>query len=161
MTLRSLTIVIACCTMCACNHMNSGDHLPRQKMEDIMYDLSLAEAYSTKTPDNIAFGGLKNMDSLAGYYKDVLDHYHVTKDEFQKSLEWYKQQPNEIDSIYTHLSARADKVNNEEMKKKRDNLQPNPNIPPVNNQPPVPRADSNKRPSLRRLPQSIAKPQQH
>ena len=159
MTLRNLIITTLCCTTASCGHMSGGDHLSRQQMESIIYDVTIAEAYSTKTPDNISFGGLKNMDTLAGYYKDVLDHYHISKEQFQTSLAWYKSQPNEIDSIYTHLSARADKMNAEEMKHRPVQTQA------VNQQPSnigvlpaTPTSDTQRIHPRRRLPQSIQRP---
>lgn len=100
-----------------CN--KGGEHLPAAKMEQIMFDLGIAESYSTKGRDNNNFGGVKNMDSLAAYYKEIMAHHNVTAEQFSQSLTWYKARPDEIDSIYTHLAARADKVNIEESKKRK------------------------------------------
>lgn len=119
MTIRNLFFFILFSLASAgCRQLGSS-HLPPDKMEHIIYDISIAEAYSTKTKDNANFGGIKNMDSLAVYYADILAHYGVTKDEFEESLAWYKNHPDDIDSIYTHLSVKADKINMEESRKKR------------------------------------------
>lgn len=95
------------------------EHLPPAKMEQIMFDISIAESYSTKARDNSNFGGVKNMDSLAGYYTEILAHHKVSAEQFSQSLNWYKNHPDNIDSIYTHLTIRADKQNAEESRKKK------------------------------------------
>ncbi len=120
MTIRNLTILTLCCiTVFACNSINKGNHLPMPKMEAVIYDITIAEAYSTKARDNTNFGGMKNLDSLGDYYKEIFKHHGITQQEFTESLKWYKSRPDDIDSIYTHLSIKADKENAAESKKKK------------------------------------------
>ena len=94
-------------------------HLPPAKMEQIMFDIGIAESYSTKSKDNTNFGGIKNIDSLAVYYTDILAHHKVTPAEFRQSLNWYKKHPDDMDSLYTHLTIKADQLNAEESRRKK------------------------------------------
>lgn len=109
-----LTIFLA--TLASCSKMSS-EHLPYAKMEAVMMDMSIAEAYSTKTKDNANFGGTKNLDTLAIYYKEILAHHNLTQEQFTQSLTWYKHHPDDMDSVYSHLATAADKLNLEESKK--------------------------------------------
>ena len=102
----------------SCNQPTE-EHLPAAKMEQIMFDIGIAESYSTKSRDNTNFGGVKNIDSLASYYTDILAHHKVTADQFRQSLNWYKNHPDDMDSLYTHLTVKADKINAEESRKKK------------------------------------------
>ena len=96
---------------------NSGDHLPSKKMEQVMLDISIAETYSTMARDNTHLAGFKNTDSLSLYYRDIFAHHHITQQQFIASLNWYKAHPEELDSIYTNVTALADKYLDEENKK--------------------------------------------
>ncbi len=116
--LSSVLFVALLCPVFSCNKENS-EHLPPVKMEQVMFDISIAESYSTKSRDNTNFGGVKNMDSLAEYYKDILAHDKITPDQFRQSLTWYKNHPDDMDSLYTHLTLRADQINAEESRKKK------------------------------------------
>lgn len=151
MTIRNILLCLtAAASIAGCGKM-TGSHLPMSQMEDIIYDISIAEAYSTKTADNANFGGYKNIDTLAGYYKDILAHYKVSKEDFEQSMEWYKSHPSEMDSIYTHISVRADKDNTEESRKKKL-AQPQPAPPPTTD-------TAHPYPGKRKiLPQTINKP---
>ncbi len=108
-------------TVVACKKDN-GDHLPPQKMEQVLMDMSIAETYSAMLHDNSHPPGSKNTDSLTSYYKDIFAHHHITREQFKNSLDWYKQHPDDLDTIYTNLSAKADKdLENENNKAKKGN----------------------------------------
>lgn len=77
--------------------------IPKEKMERILLDINLAESYSTMVKDSLYKLGQKNSDSLGTYYKEIFDHYHVTAEEFQTSLGWYKARSNEIDTLFSEL----------------------------------------------------------
>ena len=96
---------------------SANEHLPPAKMEQVMYDISIAETYSSQNKDNTHIGGSKNIDSLGAYYKEIFAHYNITQEEFTKSLKWYKYHPDDLDSLYTHMSAKAEKQQAEEAKR--------------------------------------------
>lgn len=86
-------------------------HLPAEKMEEILLDIHLAEAYSTMVPkDSTVRITDKNLDSLAVYYKKVFDNHQITPQQFLSSMKWYKEHPVELDSIYTRMIPRISEI---------------------------------------------------
>ena len=102
-------IVFAVCFL-SCKEKNHS-HLPAAKMQVVLKDLHLAEAYSTLVPkDSLRPSEAKNTDSLAKYYHLILKHHGVSWDEFQKSLLWYQEHPRELDNVYIKLIADIDSI---------------------------------------------------
>ena len=100
--MRSLFLVVTLCFYC-CSCQNEGvhSHLSRQKMQLLLEDIHLAEAYSRiVSEDSTATSREKNYDSLARYYQIIFSHYNITDKEFEQSLDWYKKHPEELDSTY-------------------------------------------------------------
>ena len=81
--------------------MNDNKQAPvsREKMQEILTDINIAEVYSTMVLDSTHKGGTKNEDSLAAYYHYIFEHHHITKEEFEKGMIWYKAHPDEMDSV--------------------------------------------------------------
>lgn len=77
--------------------------IPRDKMTEVMTDIYLAEVYSSIVNDSTGLSVNKNEDSLALYYKSVLNHHNVSLEEFSNSLRWYSDHPTELDSVYINL----------------------------------------------------------
>ncbi len=84
-----------------------------------MLDISMAESYSVMARDNAHPPGTKNTDSLAAYYQQVFAHHRITQEQFKASLGWYKTHPEELDSLYSRISAEVDKTLEVENKKLR------------------------------------------
>ena len=105
-------------TIAGCKQLNN-DHLPPAKMEAVLYDISIAETYSAESPDNNHFAGQKNTDTLTELYREIFARHQVAREQFDQSLSWYKKHPDDLDSIYTHLSVKVDKHLADEMKKKK------------------------------------------
>ncbi len=78
----------------------STDHLPPVVMEKLLMDINLAESYCVMVKDSMHHGGTKNLDSLAVYYKTIFAHYNITEAQFTENLDWYKNHPADLDSIY-------------------------------------------------------------
>ena len=95
---------------CKQENKYSGDHLSRDVMQKVMLDINLAEAYSINANDSLHRAGTKNVDSLSAFYKRIFDHYKITEAEFTQSLEWYKNHPEELDSVYAHIIPIANKL---------------------------------------------------
>ena len=73
-------------------------------MEEVLLDIHLAEAYSTFVPKDTAVRVTeKNMDSLAVYYSRIFDSHNITREQFVSSMKWYKEHPQELDSVYTRM----------------------------------------------------------
>lgn len=85
-----------------CKNKNGG-HLPRKVMQDVLMDISLAEGYSIMVKDSLHAAGSKNYDSLAVFYKEIFAHHHITQEEFEQSLDWYKENTSELDSVYAAM----------------------------------------------------------
>lgn len=94
-----LAILLAACSN------NSKDEAPiaMPKMEKILIDLHMAEVYSTMLDTGMNRRNEKNIDSLAVFYKDVLQHHNVSLEQFKEGMAWYKAHPGEIDSCYKHM----------------------------------------------------------
>jgi hypothetical protein len=71
--------------------------------------------------------GMKNFDSLAVYYRTIFDHYHITAAQFESSLEWYKKNPDKLDTVYT---AMIDKVTKLKGAEPQHTAPPRPVMPP-------------------------------
>jgi len=81
-------------------------HLPAATMEQVLLDMQLAEVYSAMAhPDSITVN-VKDMDSLACFYTEILGHYGITQEAFVSSMKWYETHPEELDRIYTRISER-------------------------------------------------------
>jgi hypothetical protein len=86
----------------SCKEKEAG-HLPPELMQKVLLDVNIAEAYSTFVKDSTYKGGMKNLDSLAAYYKRIFDHHHITQQQFNTSLDYYKQNIDEFDTVYNRL----------------------------------------------------------
>lgn len=96
--------------MTACN-VGESSHLPREKMQKILYDIHIAETYSVIImQDSVSRTSEKNLDSLAHFYNTIFKHYGITAEQFGKSLDWYKQNPSELDSIYVAMIPEMSKL---------------------------------------------------
>ena len=112
----SLFTLLCVVIVAGCKQM-PGAHLPKKTMEDVLFDITLAESYSTMAHDNQHVAGTKNVDSLAVYYKEIFQHNRVTKDDFESSMVWYKKHPDQLDTIYAHVLTKMTKVQTAESNK--------------------------------------------
>lgn len=69
-------------------------------MQEILVDMHLAESYSQGLGDSTANRFQKNYDSLAGFYTSILKHHDLSFEDFNEALEWYKERPMRIDTLY-------------------------------------------------------------
>jgi hypothetical protein len=99
--------VAVCLTMIllyACKDDDNGYHLPPKEMGKLLMDLHIAEAYSTLVKkDSLHQQSAKNYDSLSVYYKDVFTHYHITQAQFDATMSWYREHPDDLDTVYTNM----------------------------------------------------------
>lgn len=100
--LRSF-ILFFTCTFLVIACKSEKKILPPATMEKVLLDLTFAEAYSTITADSLHKYGTKNFDSLGVFYKEIFAHYKITPREFEESLNWYKNNPAEMDSAYSRI----------------------------------------------------------
>ncbi|MFI5195629.1 MAG: DUF4296 domain-containing protein [Chitinophagales bacterium] len=102
-TIFILIVAAAIMQSCRNNSNFSGDHLPPKVMQKVLLDINLAEAYCINVKDSLHRGGSKNFDSLSVYYKDIFAHYKITEEQFTQSITWYKNHPDEMDTVYNNM----------------------------------------------------------
>lgn len=107
---RLILFLVFTVTFVACEQNEEAPHLPREKMVDILSDIHMAETYSTMVNDSMQRTTNKNLDSLAVYYAAILEHYKVSVEEFDTSMFWYRQHPEELDSVYTRVMTRVNEL---------------------------------------------------
>jgi hypothetical protein len=80
------------------------EHMPPQKMKALLTDIHLAEAYSLMLKKNtLSQASGKDIDSLSVYYATIFKHHGVSIRSFDESLDWYKDHPEELDSVYQNM----------------------------------------------------------
>lgn len=85
--------------------------ISKEELASIMIDVHLAEAYtSLMHKDSTAKGPEKNLDSLAFYYKDILNKHHLTTQAFDSAFQWYRFHPALLDSVYSKVVAHFDSL---------------------------------------------------
>ncbi|MCD6013199.1 MAG: hypothetical protein K0Q79_3061 [Flavipsychrobacter sp.] len=100
---RNLVIIALVGLWLATGCEDKSKHLPSDVMEKVLTDITLAEGYATLIRDSLHPPGTKNYDSLGVLYKHVFAHYKITEKQFNESLKWYRDHPNELDSIFTRM----------------------------------------------------------
>lgn len=101
--LRAFVFLSCCIFTISCKHATTT-HLSQEKMKAVLTDIHLAESYSiVVNQDSAHQGSDKNYDSLAAYYQSIFKHHGISKTTFEQSLQWYKQNPAELDSVYTKM----------------------------------------------------------
>lgn len=91
------------------NSIDAKDHVSPVKMGRILTDIHYAEAYSTMVKDSLHKGNSKNIDSLAYFYKSIFAHYHITQQQFDENVEWYRQHPDQLDTAYARVITEIEK----------------------------------------------------
>ena len=84
--------------------------VPKEKLEKILTDIHLAEVYSTLLDDSAHYSANRNIDSLALYYKTILEHHKVSVEDFNTTMEWYTVHSQEFDSVYTAIQPVINKM---------------------------------------------------
>lgn len=106
--LAVLFFLMLMATATACKRGQLG-HLPPEEMAPILADLHLADAYSGILHDSTRAVVGKNYDSLAVWTTAILAKHHITQKEFNQSMDWYRDRPVELDSLYMKVIPLLDK----------------------------------------------------
>lgn len=86
----------------SCKH-TAGRHLSPEELAPVLADLHMADAYSGMLRDSSHPVIGKNYDSLAVWTKSILAKYHIGQKEFNQSMDWYRDRPLELDSLYAKV----------------------------------------------------------
>jgi hypothetical protein len=100
-TKNIIFILFLMLTLIACHKHNKNtiDIIPKNKMIDIMFDVHLIEA---KININQMKG--ENPTNLTiEYYNALFKKYNITKAEYEKSIEYYAENPEKFEDIYIQI----------------------------------------------------------
>ena len=81
----------------------ASEHLPPSTMAPILAELHIADAYSTALHDSTGKNALKNYDSLALWTAGIFARHHITMESFNKSMDWYRDRPQQLDSLFASV----------------------------------------------------------
>lgn len=98
--------VLVCLLLFSGCDSRPSDVLSRDKMADVLFDVHKADA----TIDVSA--PYKGVADKQEYYNSVFRKWGVTKEEFDRSLDWYAEHPDLLLAIYDTLRSRADDLQN-------------------------------------------------
>jgi hypothetical protein len=101
MTRSIILLYAALSLLCAC--AKEAPHLPPSRMAPILVDLHVADAYSSMIRDSLHPNREKNYDSLARWTTQIFARHGVTMQAFNKSMDWYRDHPVELDSLYASV----------------------------------------------------------
>lgn len=73
-------------------------------MSKIILDLQVAEVYSLGLGDSVKNKYEKNYDSLNAFYTSVLKHYNISFEDYNHAMDWYKNHPIMMDSLFVTVS---------------------------------------------------------
>jgi hypothetical protein len=107
--MKYIAIALTILLFSACKQKETAE-ISAPQMEKILQDIHLAEVYSSMLSDTSHRVAEKNMDSLVVYYNDILKHHKVTTEQFKSSLEWYKNNPAELDTLYGRMISSLSEV---------------------------------------------------
>jgi hypothetical protein len=82
-----------------------SDVIQIKQMEDIMTDVQIAEAAK-----QIANATDQTHRSINDYYDSIFINHHITKDQFERSFNFYKSHPELMEEIYTEVINRLNEI---------------------------------------------------
>ena len=94
---------ILACLLCAC--YNTEEKIPENILsetvfEDILKQIHLSEGAFELHKTN----GMKNAkNELAHNYSTIYETHEITADDFNKTLDYYAQHPEQLEKIYTRI----------------------------------------------------------
>ncbi len=101
--------ILFCLILWSCSNEKEIEQAPvsSQTMEQILFDLQVADSYSTMLqPDSLPPVNVKNKDSLARFYMEIFAFHKITEEEFLEAMRWYQERPAKLEIIYGNIQAR-------------------------------------------------------
>lgn len=97
---RFFWILLVSIFLIACGDKVPAGIFSEQKMENLLYDIHLADGYLSSYP----------VDSLekqkVNFYKSVYNKYETDSAEFRRNMEYYAAHPQQLENIYANISKR-------------------------------------------------------
>lgn len=82
---------------------NEFKPLPIHKMSEVLLEMHIAESLSQQMPKDSNQTSYKNEDSLLVFNAEILNKYHISESTFKANIDWYKTQPEMLDSVYQNI----------------------------------------------------------
>lgn len=105
-----LTIVIISIG-CTNQYKVPGNILPKDKMENVLWDMILADRYSGLILSKDSTKDIKKESFIL--YEQVFNIHKVTRQEFIKSFKWYLERPDISQVMLDSLAAKANRKREE------------------------------------------------
>lgn len=106
-------IIVACLLLLA-TACGEADKVPKnvlskEKMRDVLLDMNLADAYSTMNDSgdevNLVITDSLRKQRVKTFYRQILDLYKLTPEEFNHSYAYYESHPNKFKEVYDMMFA--------------------------------------------------------
>ena len=101
MRYKILILLLTLSAFSACQRDSA--HLSPSKMAPILAELHIADACSTMIRDSLHPQTEKNYDSLAKWTAQIFARHNTSMKEFNQSMNWYRDRPLELDSLYASV----------------------------------------------------------
>lgn len=98
-----ILLLVASCSVF--NHKPKGI-IDDDKLVDILVDIHLADGTLAVAGYNIN----KDSTKIELLYQDVLNKHNITQQEFEKTIDFYSDDPHHLESIYEQVSEKLAKI---------------------------------------------------
>lgn len=103
-----LIFVFSLLLFTSCENKETGPIAP-DKMAEVITELHIAEYYSQGLGDSTPTFK-KNMDSLALFYKSILEHHQLSLAEFDEAYKWLVRHPEIMDTVYIKVNSNIESL---------------------------------------------------
>ncbi len=98
--MKKIIYILVVVASIACGMRPSGI-MSDTKMENLIFDLTVGDAV-------LQTHNINSQEQKKEYYDFIYSKNGVTKEQFEKSLEWYAYKPKKLELIYTNVKSRID-----------------------------------------------------
>jgi hypothetical protein len=112
-TLRWIAILFIFAVACTDNKKVPEEYIPKDRMEKIMWDMVQADRYVSTFIMTRRDSLPVKKEQASAFYERVFRLHGITKEEFQKSYNYYLGRPDLTKVLFDSISARAEKRRNE------------------------------------------------
>lgn len=107
--MRPVILLCVCLSLASCSQ--DRPPLSQSEMIPIVMDLHLADAFSTQVRRDTSRPGYeKNYDSLSVWTLRIFAQHKISKDDFNTSMDWYRDHPDELKSLYEAAAERLEAI---------------------------------------------------
>ena len=105
MRILMLSVIIFCFSACGQKNNRQTGILPREKMELLMWDLTVADEYATLKSEKDTT--IKHKDERVRLYAEIFQLYQTNQQQVTESLRYYMGHPEIFKVMNDSISARA------------------------------------------------------